>query len=162
MVRRLFTALAAPGLVLVLAACGSSTTTGSGSASASCPGSASPASGTTITITAADYCFDPSTLNLAAGKEVKVTFINAGTKEHDLTVGSTDVGEADNGQTKTFTFTPTGSGTIQMFCKYHKDSNNMVGTVNLSGSAAPAASSPATSSPAAPSVAPKTSNPYGY
>jgi plastocyanin len=89
---------------------------------------------------------------------VKVTFINAGTKEHDLTVGSTDVGEADNGQTKTFTFTPTGSGTVQMFCKYHKDSNNMVGTVNLTGSAAP----PPTMAPTSPSAAPKSSNPYGY
>jgi plastocyanin len=158
MVRRLFTALAAPGLALVLAACGSSTTTGSGSASASCPGTAPPASGTTITITAADYCLNPSTLNLAAGKEVTVTFINAGTKLHNLTVGTTDVGEADIGLTKTFTFTPTGSGTVQMFCKYHKDSNNMVGTVNLTGTAAP----PPVAPPASPSAAPKTSNPYGY
>ena len=153
--RRLFTALAVPGLVLLLGACGSSSTSGSGSSSASCPGNASPASGTTITITVADFCFMPSTLNLAAGKEVKVTFINAGTKEHNLTVGSTDVGEADNGQTKTFTFTPTGSGTVQMFCKYHKDTNNMVGSVNLTGTAAPP---PASSM----SPSPKSSNPYGY
>ncbi|MDP9325467.1 MAG: cupredoxin domain-containing protein [Candidatus Dormibacteraeota bacterium] len=156
--RRLFTGLAAPGLVLVMAACGSSSSSTSGSSSASCPGNASPASSTTITITAADYCFNPSTLNLAAGKEVKITFINAGSKEHDLTIGSTDAGEADNGQTQTFTFTPTGSGTVQMFCKYHKDSNNMVGTVNLTGSAAPPASISASPSPA-----PKSSgNPYGY
>ncbi len=156
--RRLFTALATAGLLVALAACGSSTaSSGTGSASASCPGSATPASGTTITITAADYCFIPATLNLAAGKEVKVTFINAGTKEHNLTVGGTDVGKAAAGATSTLTFTPTGSGTVQFFCKYHRDSNNMVGTVSLTGSATPAASAPATRSPA-----PKVSNPYGY
>jgi plastocyanin len=158
--RRLFTVLAAPALVMALAACGSSGTDAGGTpspgtAAGGCPGNASPQSGATITITVANYCFMPATLNLDAGKEVKVTFINAGTAEHNLTVGGTDVGEAAAGTTATFTFTPTGSGTVQYFCKYHKD-KGMVGTVNLTGTAAPA------SAPAA-SPKPSTStNPYGY
>jgi plastocyanin len=158
MVRRLFTAIAAPGLVMVLAACGSSSggasSTPSAGTAAACPGNASPATGSTITITAADFCFMPATLNLDAGKEVKVTFVNAGTAEHNLTVGSTDVGEGEAGKTQTFTFTPTGSGAVQFFCKYHKD-KGMIGTVNLTGTAAPA-------SPPAASPKPSSSNPYGY
>ena len=144
--RKLLAAIAVPGLAVALAACGSST-----SSSNSGGGTGS---GTPITVTAVDFSFTPSTLNLTAGQKYTITFVNKGSKEHDLTLGGTDVGEADAGATKTLDYTPS-TGATGFWCKYHKTSNNMVGTLAVSGTGGPAPGQ---------STAPQSSSsaPYGY
>lgn len=140
---RLVAAFVAPVIAVAVAGCGSTSST---SSSANCPSTAPAASGTTITLEARDYCFSPGALNLVAGQKVTVTFVNKGEQEHNLTVGGTDVGEAQKGATSTLTFTPT-AGATDFFCKYHKDSNGMVGKLTVTGtggsSGAPASSAPA-------------------
>jgi plastocyanin len=183
--RRVFGGLAACTLILAVAGCdfGSSSSSSNASpssspaASATCPGSASPASGTSFTLTAADYCFSPSTFTLAVGQQVTIQFVNGGAKEHNLTIGDKDVGEADAGKTTSLTYTPSTGGTVQFFCKYHKTSNNMVGTATVTGgaSSAPTTSSapgggagntkpapPKPYNPPAPQNPPQNPNPYGY
>ena len=154
MAKGLLTSVAASGIVVALAACGSSSssvanasTSPSPASSPSpssppCPGSAPVAGGATIRVEARDYCFDPSALNLVAGQKATVMLVNKGTKEHNLSIGGTDVGEAQPGETATLTFTPATAGSVQFFCKYHKDSNGMVGTATVTGTtgAAPAKS----------------------
>ena len=160
--RRILAAAAALGTVLVMTACGSSTSTSSATpspssaaASATCPSNAPAGTGTTITITAMDYCFSPATLNLAAGTPVNITFVNAGTHQHNLTLGGQDLGSAQVGETKTFTYTP-AAGDNKFFCKFHGTSQNMMGTLAVTGGAAPATSNPA------PAPKPTSTNPYGY
>jgi plastocyanin len=152
MAHGLLTPVAASGFVVVLAACGSSSTSVANTStspspisspspsSPPCPGSAPAGGGATVTIEARDYCFDPSALNLVAGRKVTVMLVNKGTKEHNLSIGGTDVGEAQPGNTATLTYTPATAGNVQFFCKYHKDSNGMVGTATVTGTtgAAPA------------------------
>jgi plastocyanin len=136
-------------LVGALAGCGSTSGTASSSPSVS-------DAGTTITITAADFMFTPATVDLAAGKAVTFKFVNTGAAEHSLTVGDSDITEAEPGETKTGTYTPTASGQIQFFCKYHKTSKSMVGSFNVTG-AASGASAPASSPPSS-----SEANPYPY
>ena len=163
MQRRLLVMLAAPGLVLALAACDSSTTTSNSTpssapaaAASSCPADAPAGTGTNIAITATNFCFSPATLNLAAGKAVSITFVNGGTNQHNLTLGGQDLGSAQPGESKTFTYTP-ASGDTQFFCKFHKDTHNMHGTLAVTGTGGAA---PPTSAPVAPPT--KSYNPYGY
>ena len=161
--RRILAAAAALGTVLVMTACGSTTSTssatpsGAPAAAATCPSNAPAGTGTTITITAMDFCFSPATLNLAAGTPVNITFVNAGTHQHNLTLGATDLGSAQVGETKTFTYTP-AAGDNKFFCKFHGTSQNMMGTLAVTGTGGAA---PATSNPA-PAPKPTSTNPYGY
>src|ERR1700716_317649 len=103
MFRRLPVMLAAPWLVVAVAARDSSpppngpTPNPPAAAPPPCP-SASPGSGTSLTITAMDFCFSPSSLSLKAGTAVNITFVNAGTKQHDLTLGGQDLGSAQPGE----------------------------------------------------------------
>jgi plastocyanin len=112
-------------LVLVLAvapsACGKTKST-----------SASTGGGTTVE--AYDFRFDPKVLNVKAGQKVTLMFKNEGKTEHNFSVTSLSVDqEAQPGTTQTVTFTAPGSaGDVQFFCKYHKDSHNMVGTLHVS------------------------------
>ena len=39
--------------------------------------------------------------------------------------------DIEKGESKTVTFTPTQSGSIQFFCEYHKNSHGMVGTLTV-------------------------------
>jgi plastocyanin len=143
MSRKLVAALMAPGIAIAIAGCGSTSTTST--TAPTCPDPAPAASGASFTLEARDFCFSPGTINVAAGQKVTVTFVNKGEKEHNLTVGGTDVGEAQKGETQTLTFTA-AAGATDFFCKYHKDSNGMVGKLVVSGtggSGAPASSAPA-------------------
>ncbi len=87
------------------------------------------------TVEAYDFRFDPKVLNVKAGQKVTLTFKNQGKAEHTFSITSLSVDqEAQPGATQMVTFTAPGSaGDVQFFCKYHKDSHNMVGTLHVSG-----------------------------
>jgi plastocyanin len=111
-----------PVVVIALSACGSSkksaaTSSGSG--------------GGTV-IEAVDYRFNPKTLTATSGSQVKLTFKNNGTAEHDFSITQVKVDvEAEKGASKNVSFTAPSPGTYEFFCKYHKDSNGMVGTLTV-------------------------------
>jgi len=79
-----------------------------------------------------DYSFSPATLQATAGKAVKVTITNKGTVEHNFSITSLHVSkDIEDGKSVTVTFTPTQSGTLEFFCKYHVDSNGMKGSITV-------------------------------
>ena len=79
-----------------------------------------------------DFSFSPATIQATAGKAVKVTITNKGGVEHNFSITSLHVSkDVDKGGTETVTFTPTQSGTLEFFCKYHVDSNGMKGTITV-------------------------------
>lgn len=64
-----------------------------------------------------------------------ITFTNNGKVEHNFSVTSNGLSvdkDAEAGHSETVTFTPTQAGTIQFFCKYHKASYGMIGTLTVS------------------------------
>ncbi len=108
------------GAMAMLAGCGS------GASYTPTPSSASPA----VQVTAKDFSFTPATLTAKAGQKVTVTVRNTGSVEHNFSITSLRVNlDIAKGATETVTFTPTQAGGVQFFCEYHKDSNNMVGTL---------------------------------
>ncbi len=137
MQKRLFLVLA--GLTLALAACSS--------------GAAPPSSGAQeITVEVSEFKFVPATIEVSAGRPVKMTLRNKGALEHDWSVqkipmmgkkesasghdmsGVSDKPElhmsAMGGQMGQVEFTPTEKGTYQFFCTVagHKEAG-MVGTM---------------------------------
>lgn len=131
LIRMLAISLLAP--LVLLAACGdddNATTTPK-------PAAATTAAGTTstedITIAAADFSFNPTSISAAPGQKVMITLANTGQAEHSFTVGSTDVTEAEGGTTGTGEFT-VQAGDTEFHCKYHP--TQMKGTITVSGSGA--------------------------
>jgi plastocyanin len=88
--------------------------------------------GSTIQLTAKDFSFSPATISAKAGQKVTVTLKNDGSTEHNFSVTSLNVDkDAEKGESASVSFTPSASGTIEFFCKYHKASNNMVGSLQV-------------------------------
>lgn len=112
---------------LVFAGCGG----GSSGKKASATGASSSGEGT-VNVVAKDFMFAPTTINATAGKPITVTVKNDGQAEHNFSIESLKVNQdIEKGESKTVTFTPTQSGSIQFFCEYHKNSHGMVGTLNV-------------------------------
>ncbi len=88
----------------------------------------------TITVTATEFKFDPSTINAAPGQTVNVTFKNAGTVQHTFVIKEANVKlTADPGQTVTGSFTaPSTAGSYTYFCDVpgHEDAG-MKGTLTV-------------------------------
>lgn len=103
--------------MLALAACGSKKESAAGGSN----------------LSAYDFRFEPTTLSVKKGESVTLHFKNEGTVEHNFSVTGLSVDQdAAKGETKTVTFTaPAGVGDVQFFCKYHKDSKNMVATLHV-------------------------------
>jgi plastocyanin len=85
------------------------------------------------TIEATEFKFTPATVSAKAGDSVTLTFKNAGTAEHNFSITTLKVSEdAEKGAVKTVKFTaPAAAGDVEFFCKYHKASYNMVGTLHV-------------------------------
>jgi len=94
------------------------------------------------TITAADFSFTPSTLNVAPGSTVTLTLKNTGSSKHNFTTegGPTANQDLDPGSTQTVTFTAPQTGSFSFHCEYHPKA--MTGTISV-GSAGGAGSSSA-------------------
>ena len=116
---------------LVLAGCGGGG--GSKSSATTASSAASNAGGpVTLSLTTTDFKFTPTTLTATAGKPVTVTVKNNGQAEHNFSISSLKVDkDIEKGDSQTVTFTPSQSGTVQFFCKYHKDSQGMVGSLSV-------------------------------
>jgi plastocyanin len=84
------------------------------------------------TVDAADFTFKPKTLTAKAGNQVSFTFKNSGTVEHNFSVTEANVSaDAEKGASTTVTFTAPAAGTYEFFCKYHKASQGMTGTLTV-------------------------------
>jgi plastocyanin len=86
------------------------------------------------TVEATEFKFQPAVVNVKSGDSVTVTFKNAGTVEHNFSITTLNVSEdAAKGAVKTVKFTaPAAPGDVEFFCKYHKASYNMIGTLHVS------------------------------
>ena len=129
--------MVAIGLAIVLlAATGCSSYGSSGSSTTpktTTPTTTTSSSSAAIQVTAVNYAFVPATLTAKIGQKVTITVNNTGTVEHNFSISSLQVNlDIAKGATETVTFTPTQAASVQFFCEYHKDSNNMVGTLNVS------------------------------
>jgi plastocyanin len=90
-------------------------------------------SATTPSVEATEFKFQPATVTVKVGESVTLTFKNAGTVEHNFSITPLSVSEdAEKGAVKTVKFTaPAAAGDLEFFCRYHKASYNMVGTLHV-------------------------------
>ena len=114
--------------VLVLGACGSSSGSKAGGRYSSTTTPAPAASGPTTTITAKDFSFTPTAVQLSAGgNTLKVT--NSGSAKHNLTVEGLKVNkDLPPGSTQTVSLTAK-AGTYPFHCEYHP--TQMKGTITV-------------------------------
>ena len=119
-------ALCIVAVVFVAAACSSSSSSSSSSTASSPAVTAGGGGGNTATITVANFAFDPSSVDVSAGK-VTLTVTNNDTTTHTFTLddGSSDT-ELPPGQTQTITLDLTK--TVGWHCKIHP---SMTGTLNV-------------------------------
>ncbi len=83
-----------------------------------------------VELTAQDFSFDPTTIEVDPGAEVEVTLTNEDEAEHSFTVEELDVEvEAHGGESATTTFTAPDSGSVEFICKYHPD--QMTGEITV-------------------------------
>jgi plastocyanin len=88
-----------------------------------------------VELTAANFAFDPTTIEAEPGQEVTVTLVNGDSAEHSFTVEDLDVEvEAEGGESADVTFTAPDSGSVEFHCEYHPE--QMRGEITVDGSAA--------------------------
>ena len=132
--RRGFGLAAAVFSVALLAACssgdgspgtgGSSPGTGGGSSASSSPETGGGAEDQSVTIS--NFTFDPSTLALPSGQEVKIEVTNKDDVEHSFTLNDDSVSQ--DGEDASVTLNLTEG--IGWHCEYHPDT--MKGTITVS------------------------------
>jgi cytochrome c oxidase subunit 2 len=130
--KRLFLVLLAV-LALTAAACGGGDDGGDGGGDGGDDGGGGGGETATVSVSAADFSFDPSDVPVPAGAEVTVTFENTGEAPHTMTADDLGLNvEADPGQSAEGTFTAPDSGSVDFHCEIHPD---MTGTISVDGSA---------------------------
>jgi cytochrome c oxidase subunit 2 len=98
-------------------------------------GGAGGGEGQSVELTAADFAFDPTTIEAEPGQELTVTLVNDDSAEHSFTVSDLDVEvEAEGGESAEVTFNAPDSGSVEFICKYHPE--QMTGEISVDGSAA--------------------------
>lgn len=121
-------------MLAVLAACGgghSAAKSTSGSPSFNNHGAKS-VSGSSISVEADNYYFEPSVVRGTPGQTVTVTLKNSSGTEHNFTVKDQGVNEdIDAHGSKTFTVTIPSSGSVSFYCEYHQ-SRGMAGLIQPS------------------------------
>jgi plastocyanin len=118
---------------LVLGACGGDDD-GSSNGGNGGDGGSGDAGGMSVDVTAADFAFDPTTIEAEAGQEVTVTLVNEDDAEHSFTIDDPSVDtEAHGGESAEVSFTAPDSS-VEFYCRYHPD--QMQGEVAVGGSAA--------------------------
>ena len=117
---------------LVLAGCGGGGNKEKSDSSETTAAASTAGGAATVNLTTEDFKFNPTTLSATAGKPVTVSIKNNGNAEHNFSIDSLKVDkDIEKGESETVSFTPSQSGTIEFFCKYHKNSQGMVGTLNV-------------------------------
>lgn len=75
-----------------------------------------------VTVTAADFSFAETEIQVDPGEAVELTLDNTGDAEHSFTSDDLDVEvEAGGGEEASTTFDVPDSGTFEFHCKYHPD-----------------------------------------
>lgn len=88
--------------------------------------------GSATTLTASNFAFDPSSLSAATGGTIE--FSNEDDTEHNFTVEDLGIDEdAEGGESTTIDLGDAAAGSYDFFCKYHKDSDGMTGTLEITG-----------------------------
>lgn len=142
-------------LMAVLAACGGSGSTSASPASAttppttagSSPASAAPtptglpsfnnhgaktATGSTLSLEADNYYFEPSVIRGTPGTKVTLKLENSSGTEHNFTVKRQHVDvDIDAHETKTATITIPSGGFVSFYCEYHQ-ARGMAGVIQPS------------------------------
>jgi plastocyanin len=86
--------------------------------------------GASVSLTAAEFAFDPSELSVAAGGTI--AFTNADDVEHNFTVEDAGIDDdLDAGGSTTIDLSAVEAGTYDFFCEYHPDT--MTGTLEVTG-----------------------------
>jgi plastocyanin len=118
--------LATLGIVALLAtACGGDE---EGSPAASGDGGGGGSSSSSVTITAADFSFDPTTVTAAAGDTIEMS--NEGDSPHNLQAEEAGLDEdVDPGKTVSVDLANVEPGTYDFICKFHPD--DMKGTLEI-------------------------------
>jgi plastocyanin len=84
--------------------------------------------GGSVTLTAADFAFDPETLTAAVGDTIE--FTNEDDAEHNFTAEDADLDEdVDGGQSVSIDLADVEPGSYDFVCEYHPDS--MTGTLEV-------------------------------
>jgi plastocyanin len=123
MIRR---TLATVGIVALLAtACGGDD---GGTPAASGENGGGGGGGTSVTVTAADFSFDPETLTAAAGDTIELS--NEGDSPHNLQAEEAGIDEdVDPGEKVSVDLDEVEPGTYDFICKFHPD--DMKGTLEI-------------------------------
>lgn len=75
-----------------------------------------------VTVTAADFSFAETEIQVDPGATVELTLDNTGDAEHSFTSDDLDAEvEAEGGEEASTTFDAPDSGTFEFHCKYHPD-----------------------------------------
>ena len=71
-----------------------------------------------ITISGSEFKYEPAAITVNIGQPVTVTYTNVGKYPHDFVIDELSVKSQviKSGETGTFTFTPTKSGTFAFYC----------------------------------------------
>ena len=81
-----------------------------------------------------DFYFQPTTLSGEAGKPLQVALKNEGQASHTFTIDSLSIDQTVKpDETMTITVTPKAGGDLPFYCRFHKASNGMQGTITVSG-----------------------------
>jgi plastocyanin len=114
-------------VALLLAACGSSKSSTSGnktpvqlSGKVTNKGTKT-ASGTSFTIEANDYFFNPTFVNAKPGTKLTVTIANRGQNTHTFTIVSASIDKTiAPGQSASVDITMPSSGSLNFYCRFHR------------------------------------------
>ena len=81
-----------------------------------------------------DFYFQPTTLKGEVGKPLQVALKNEGQASHTFTIDSLNIDQTVKpGETMTVSVTPKAGGDLPFYCRFHKASNGMQGTITVSG-----------------------------
>ena len=121
--------LAILGIVALLAtACGGDE--GGSPAASGDDGGGGAGGGTSVTVTAADFSFDPESVTAAAGDTIELS--NEGESPHNLQAEEAGLDEdVDPGKTVSIDLADVEPGTYDFICKFHPD--DMKGTLEITG-----------------------------
>jgi len=127
MIRRM---LAIVGIVALLTtACGGDDG-GSPAASGDDGGGGAGGGGSSVTVTAADFSFDPGSVTAAAGDTIELS--NEGESPHNIQAEEAGLDEdVDPGKTVSIDLADVDPGTYDFICKFHPD--DMKGTLEITG-----------------------------
>ena len=86
----------------------------------------------TVTVTATEFAFEPSRIEVDSGEPVRIRLRNEGALSHNIHIRGAEAHTrtVQAGSTSTVTVTPSDTGTLEFFCKVpgHEQAG-MVGTL---------------------------------